>query len=440
MSVLAVDPRQFPAGWRLKPLKAVADYLVSNVDKVPDEAEEPVRLCNYTDVYKNEFIRSSMEFMRSTATHREIEKFRLVEGDVVITKDSETWEDIAVPALVVESADDLVCGYHLAMLRPFKDDLDGRFLFRCLQSKAIRLALELASTGVTRFGLPKGEIGKLQLPIPPRSDQRLIADYLDTQTVEIDALVEEKKQMLVLLDEKRAALVTHASTRGLDPNAPLKPSGLEWLGDIPQHWRVMRFKHFARIGNGSTPNRENPKYWDDGDFPWLNSSVVGDRTVQEESRFVTEAALTECHLPKIAPPALLVAITGQGKTRGRSTVLKFDATINQHLAYVKPDAAAADCLYLSFVMDAAYAFIRSDSDGAGSTRGAITCEQLGNFRLPLPPLPEQKSILDSISARTMRFDSIEKSASASILLLKERRSALITAAVTGQIPIDEMTA
>lgn len=119
-------------------------------------------------------------------------------------------------------------------------------------------------------------------------------------------------------------------------------------------------------------------------------------------------------------------------------MLYFEATINQHLAYVKPEAETADCLYLSFLMDTAYTFIRSDSDGAGSTRGAITCEQIGNFRVPLPCLSEQRAILHAIQGRTKRFDAMQQAATDSIRLLSERRSALIAAAVTGQIPIEEM--
>ena len=119
-----------PAHWSAKPLRAVADYTVSNVDKVPTDNEASVRLCNYTDVYNNEFITLDLDFMRATATEVEIEKFGLKVDDVVITKDSESWDDIGVPAIVKETAADLVCGYHLAILRPRKQTLDGPFLFR----------------------------------------------------------------------------------------------------------------------------------------------------------------------------------------------------------------------------------------------------------------------------------------------------------------------
>ena len=138
-----------PDGWEAKPLRSIADYVVSNVDKVPAEDEIPVRLCNYTDVYNNEFITLALNFMQATASEDEIAKFGLCADDVAITKDSESWDDIGVPAPVRETASDLVCGYHLALLRPHKLKMDGAFLFRCLQAKPVRVQLELAANGVT---------------------------------------------------------------------------------------------------------------------------------------------------------------------------------------------------------------------------------------------------------------------------------------------------
>jgi type I restriction enzyme S subunit len=119
-----------PDGWTAWPLRACAKYAVSNVDKVPSDGEIPVRLCNYTEVYNNEFITLDLDFMRATATEEEIRRFGLLLEDVVITKDSEAWDDIGVPALIRETAPDLVCGYHLAIIRPQKDLLEGAFLLR----------------------------------------------------------------------------------------------------------------------------------------------------------------------------------------------------------------------------------------------------------------------------------------------------------------------
>ena len=135
-----------PAGWELMPLRGAVYCRVSNVDKLEVDGEIPVQLCNYTDVYNNEFIRPGLALMRATASEAEIARFALSVDDVVITKDSEAWDDIGVPALVVETSDNLVCGYHLALLRPRTDVIDGAFLFRCLQAKPIQVQLDMVHT------------------------------------------------------------------------------------------------------------------------------------------------------------------------------------------------------------------------------------------------------------------------------------------------------
>ena len=233
-------------GWKRKPLRTVAHCVVSNVDKVKVDGEIPVQLCNYTDVYHNEFIRPALGLMRATASQAEIARFALSVDDVIITKDSESWDDIGVPALVVETSADLVCGYHLAVLRPHKDIIDGAFLFRCLQAQPIQVQLALSANGVTRFGLPKSEIGATVVPVPPLSQQRVIAKYLDGETARLDALVAEKEWLLSLLAEKRQALITCAVTRGLNPKGPYRDSGIGWMSEIPTQWESRKIAWLFR--------------------------------------------------------------------------------------------------------------------------------------------------------------------------------------------------
>jgi type I restriction enzyme, S subunit len=429
-----------PAEWRRVPLKTISDFAVSNVDKHSFDGELPVRLCNYADVYKNDRVSPDMDLMKATATPQEIERFRLEIGDVIITNDSESWSDIAVPAYIEDTAEDFVCGYHLALIRPRTDVLDGRLLFRCMQSRPVALQLELEATGVTRYGLPKAAIDLAVLPLPPLSTQRLIADCLDRETARIDGLIAEKERMLALLEEKRAALISRVVTRGLDPYASLKPSGQEWLGEIPVHWEIQPIKYLAAVGNGSTPSVENADYWDDDGYPWLNSSVVNVLPVQNASRFVTEPALRDCHLPKVQPPAVLVGITGQGKTRGMASVLAIEATINQHLAFIKPRTQELNTDYLCYLLGHADAFLRSDNDVARSTNGAITCDQLANMKIAVPPGNEQIDIRTRIRQSLDVSKPLLSDIQISLDLLTERRSAHITAAVTGQIPLGAMRA
>lgn len=273
---------------------------------------------------------------------------------------------------------------------------------------------------------------------PSHREQVQIAGFLDRETAKIDALIAEQEKLLALLAEKRQATISHAVTRGLDPNATMKDSGIPWLGEVPAHWEVSPLKYISRIGNGSTPNRDNPAYWSEFGFPWLSSSVVNQDEVTEADRFVTELALKECHLPVIRPPAVLVGITGQGKTRGMASLLMFEATINQHLAYILPGPGRLEVTYLLRALEMAYDTLRTDSESAGSTKGAITCEQLSRFTIPLPPLDEQDAIAKYIDIKAADFEKLASDSRQAIALLKERRSAIIAAAVTGQIDVRDL--
>ncbi len=422
------------------PIRAVVtSYGVSNVDKVVASGETPVRLCNYSDVYNNEFISSRMEFMQATASEDEIARFSLTVDDVVITKDSESWDDIGVPALVVESSTELVCGYHLALLRPNRQIVLGAFLFRCLQARPVQAQLELAANGITRFGIPKSSIGATLVPVPPIWKQQAIGDYLDRETARLDALVAEKKRLLRLLVEKRQALIIHTVLRGLNPRAPLRDSGIPWIGRLPAHWQIWKLSHVASVGNGSTPNRGQPEYWQDGDIPWLNSSVVNQGEVTGAEQFVTNLAVRECHLPLVRSGSVVVAITGQGKTRGRAAVLSIDSTINQHLAFISPDNGRLSSWYLKWTLSAAYDYLRNISDDVGGTKGALTCEQLSSLRVPVPPEAEQQEIVMEIASRIRVIDDLAAATKRSVAVLRERRSALIGSAVTGQLKVDDAT-
>ena len=191
--------------------------------------------------------------------------------------------------------------------------------FATYQLKRLELALRAIAPSSTLPILDQGEIADIALGLPPLPEQASITAYLDAATGRMDRLMTRKRELIERLREKRTALISRTVTHGLPPAAAraaglpesptLKPSGLEWLGDIPEHWEVKPVKFVARIGNGSTPSRDNPEYWD-GEYPWLNSSAVNQETITRAEEFVTPLALRECHLPKITPPAVLVGITG----------------------------------------------------------------------------------------------------------------------------------
>jgi type I restriction enzyme S subunit len=223
---------EIPQAWECKRLKNLAELRVSNVDKHTKVGEIPVRLCNYTDVYKNAVITADMPFMAATATPDEITSFHIEVGDVIITKDSEDWHDIGVPALVAETADDLVCGYHLAILRPRPKVMSGRFLAYLMQCKGVSTQLSLAANGVTRYGLSHGAIKAISLPIAPFEEQEPLSDRIDEATATVSTAISRVNREIDLIHEYRTRLITDVVTGKLDVRHLAPPSGEVELDNI----------------------------------------------------------------------------------------------------------------------------------------------------------------------------------------------------------------
>ena len=205
---------EIPRHWEINRLKYVAKILPSNVDKhiYPDEIQ--VRLCNYTDVYYNDYITVDTVLKKGSCKEGEFAKFVLRKGNVIITKDSETPDDIGVPTFVKDDLNNVVCGYHLTMIRPLA--CRGEFIFRFIQSDRTRKYFELESNGVTRYGLGKSSIENLLLPIPTDSEQRQIANFLDRKTEQIDDLISAEQRKIELLKEYRQSLISEAVTGKID--------------------------------------------------------------------------------------------------------------------------------------------------------------------------------------------------------------------------------
>lgn len=323
------------------------------------------------------------------------------------------------------------CNQSMAAIVPTKN-VDHRFIQFWLNAN-YRNIRNLAG-GDLRDGLNLQHISGIKMPLPPEVEQKAIADYLDRETAEIDAFIADQEELIGLLNERRATTITQAVTKGLDPNTPMRESGIEWIGVVPASWTVEKLSWLARIGNGSTPATENPDFWLNGDVPWLNSSCVNLDVVLEPAKFVTAYAKRTCHLPMVRPGSILVGLTGQGKTRGMVTRLGIPSTINQHLAFIAPYRRLRSAFTYWFMV-AAYDHLRFISDGNGGTKGGLTCDQLGRVQVPLPEIAEQIQIVAYIDREIAEIDAAVADAREAISLSKERRAAVISAAVTGKIDV-----
>jgi type I restriction enzyme S subunit len=291
-----------------------------------------------------------------------------------------------------------------------------------------------------RQNLDFSEIKLMPVLVPPKFDQSAIVRFLRHLDHRIRGYILAKQRLIKLLQEQKKATIHRAVTQGVDPDVVLKSSGVEWLGEIPEHWDTWQIGFFARVGNGSTPSRSNSEYWSGGRYPWLNSSSVNQNPIVATNQFVTDIALKECHLPQVQPGSVLVAITGQGKTRGTAAILDIEATINQHIAYITPqrDVVSTDFLYLALV--GAYRELRRISDDSGSTKGALTCGDLSHFKIAVPPSGEQDQIVAVTQQQTQSADAAISQAEREISLLREYRTRFIADVVTGKLDVTEAVA
>jgi len=205
-----------PEHWDARRLRTLAAVRASGVDKNTNEDEVPVMLCNYVDVYKNDRITAAIDFMKATATPDEIRAFELKAGDVIITKDSESWDDIAIPTFVPEAISGVVCAYHLALIRPFSGEIEGEFLFRAFSSDPVADQFRIAASGVTRFGLAQGAIKGAFFPLPPLEEQRGIIAYINEKCAEISQAISRAEREIELMREYRTRLISDVVTGQVD--------------------------------------------------------------------------------------------------------------------------------------------------------------------------------------------------------------------------------
>lgn len=266
-----------------------------------------------------------------------------------------------------------------------KETCHPEFLCYCLQAHKRHLAqLNVEST---QKNVNKGIVSSFRLPLPPLQEQKSIANIL----LAVQRAIEAQESIIQTTTELKQALMQKLFSEGLRG----EPQKETEIGLVPESWEVVPLGTLAKVGNGSTPKRSYSTYWDGGTIPWLNSSKIHDRFITEADSFVTAQAIKECHLPKVAPNSLLIAITGQGKTLGNSAITRIETSINQHLAYAQFHDARIVPEFVLWFMQTRYTFLRSIAHGNGSTKGALTCGYLKTTSIPIPPLPEQEEIANT---------------------------------------------
>ncbi len=426
-----------PAHWNVWRLRNVADMRVSNVDKYSRENETKVRLCNYVDVYKNDRIRPGLPFMHATATEVEIERLGLRSGDVLITKDSEAWNDIGVPALVEETDPGVVSGYHLALLRPYLECTHPGYLFRALQSTAVASQLHVHANGVTRFGLTHNAIKAVRIPLPPLPEQASIAHFLDHADRHIQRYIRAKQELIALLEEQKQTIIHQAVTGQIDvrtgkPYPAYKPSGVEWLGDVPDRWDVRRLKQVCSRSALYGANIPAASYTQAGVRFLRTTDVMDDGGLKVGGVFLP------CYMVRdyrLADGDLLISRSG---TIGRSFL--YDGKKHgpcSYAGYLVRFVLASDVLskyvFLFTKTRSFVEFLRVKA--ITSTIENVNGEKYANCPLPLPSIAEQAAIVRYLDSAIEKITAAIHRTRHQMMLLSDYRSRLIADVVTGRLNV-----
>jgi type I restriction enzyme S subunit len=318
----------------------------------------------------------------------------------------------------------------------------GRFVHHLLRSVSFQQEYYRNGQGIvadlwtTRFGAMRDIV----LAMPPVDEQRSIATFLDEEVFRLDALVAEQRRLMELLQEKRQAVIAHAVTKGLNANAPLKPSGSQWMGDIPEHWTAMPIRRAARLESGHTPSRQHPEYWVDCTVPWFSLADVWQiREAKAEYVYETKEKVSELGLANSAARLLPkgTVILSRTASVGFSAIMGVDMATTQDFAnWVCGHRLLPE--FLLYVLRAMQPEFRRLM--MGSTHNTIYMPDIQALQFALPPLDEQQAIVAQVREITRQLDNLLAEVGQAEALLLERRAALISAAVTGQIDVRQLAA
>ena len=361
-----------PRRWSIKKLEHITDVRSSNVNKKSKNTEIPVRLCNYLDVYKNEYINNNINFMKATAKKREVDRFTIEQEDVIITKDSETDDDIGVPAVVSENLSGVLCGYHLTLLKSKPNSVSGYFLAKVLQSEIVRNQFYRKAQGLTRYSLTVGSIKNTLIPIPPLPEQKKIATILST----VDKALEKTTMIIDKTKRLKKGLMQRLLTKGIG-HEEFKEVRIDVKKHkIPIDWQAHPLHELIELRNGKSNPKKNlsnsysiPVYGGNGITGYYNS-------------------------PLMKRPTIIIGRVGE--YCGSIHLVKERCWITDNAIYLKDikEKQLINIDFLAFYLK--YKNLNRLSNRTGQPK--LTQSRILSVEIPIPPLPEQKQIASILTS------------------------------------------
>lgn len=407
---------RIPAQWSVGRLKSK----VSLVTEKATQRTRPVALENI-EGWSGRFIPTEGEF--------EGDGVAFVAGDVLFGK----LRPYLAKAYLASDSGEAVGDFHV--LRPH-EVMNPRFLQYQILNKSFIDVIDGSTFGSKMPRASWEELGNMLLALPSPSEQTAIAAFLDRETAKIDALIAEQEKLIALLAEKRQATISHAVTRGLNPNAPMKDSGVAWLGEVPVHWQVKRVKHLVResIAGPYGSSLTKAMYSTSGYRVYGQQQVIPD-DFSVGDYYISEEQFAEMSRYQVRPDDVLISVMG---TIGRAAVVPQHVEagiINPRLVLYRVMEQLVYPRYFQTFLNNPTSQRYFSLAAQGTTMEGLNMGAIGELYVALPPLREQQEILDFVRNEGTKLSLLAAESDRAIVLLKERRSALIAAAVTGQIDV-----
>lgn len=425
-----------PTHWQVSLLKwryqVTLGKMLKSKQTAPDETEAPyLRAANiqWRGV-------DTSDVKRMWFTPEEKKKLQLCKGDLLVSEGG----DVGRSALWNEEIDGCYIQNSINRIRA-RENADTRFLYYWMYFIKHAGYIDMICNKATIAHFTVEKIGATPCVYPPLEEQNQIAVFLDKETAKMDALVEKQEHLITLLREKRQAIISHAVTKGLNPNAKMKESGIEWLGEVPEHWKITKLGYIAKkIGSGKTPRGGSEVYQKEG-ILFLRSQNVHDRGLmlgKKEAVYISVEIDSEMSATRVKPGDILLNITGA--SIGRTCIVPANfprANVNQHVCIIRVPENLQ--YYLSYFLKSVFSKSQIDAFQTGASREGLNFEQISKIILCIPPKREQQKIATFLDKETTKIDTLVEKCETAIELLKERRIALIAAAVTGKIDVRRAT-
>lgn len=431
---------KIPEHWEVKKFKFIVKTTKGFAFKSEDFCENGIPVVRASDIKNGTILQSNicLPFEFNIKHPRETLKTSDIIVSTVGSKSEITNSAVGQIAILPSHLDGSLLNQNNVIFRPIKY-VKNKYLFFILISNAYRNYLDLIAHGTAnQASLSINEMLSYNVPVPTPSEQKSIASYLDRETQKIDLLIAKQERLIALLEEKRQALISHTITKGLDPNVKMKNSGVEWLGEIPEHWEIKKLGHVSRFQNGISKGAE---YFGHG-FPFINyGDIYKNQSLPVQASGLADSSLSDRIIYSIQEGDIFFTRTSETiEEIGLSSVClqtMANAIFSGFLIRVRPRRNILNKEYSKYYFRVNFHRFYFVKEMNLVTRASLSQNLLYGLHTLLPPVTEQEAIAKYLDRETQKIDLLKEKAKSAINLLKEKRSALISAAVTGKIDVRE---